>query len=249
MRLIVTRPEPDATRTARALIRLGHEAILCPMLDIATDPGVPIPSRPYQAVAVTSSNAVRALAGRTDAAVSRDLPLFAVGDQTALEAKRAGFPNARSAGGAVDDLIEHLSGGLSPENGPILHAAGEAQAGDLAGRLKAQAFDVVTAIVYRAEPRPELSGVARDALRAGAVDGVLLYSKRSAEAFANALRAARLTPLAQSVTVFSLSEAASGPIAEITTGATAIAEEPNQISLFALIEAAARRRHSPDGAI
>ena len=32
MRLIVTRPEPDDDRTGRALIRLGHEAILSPMI-------------------------------------------------------------------------------------------------------------------------------------------------------------------------------------------------------------------------
>jgi uroporphyrinogen-III synthase len=240
MRLIVTRPEPDATRTARALIRLGHEAILCPMLDIVADPKTPIPERPYQAIAVTSSNAVRALAGRTDGAVSRDLPLFAVGDQTALEAKRAGFRHARSAGGALDDLIEYLSGELSPEDGPLLYAAGEAQAGDLAGRMQAQAYDVVTAIIYRMEARPELSGVARDALRAGTVDGVLVYSKRSAEALAGALRTGGLAPLAKNVVVFFLSGAASGPMAGMTTGRIMIAEEPNQISLFALIEATSR---------
>ena len=44
MRLIVTRPEPDASRTAEALIRLGHVAILSPMLDIVTPvPGATLP--------------------------------------------------------------------------------------------------------------------------------------------------------------------------------------------------------------
>jgi uroporphyrinogen-III synthase len=89
MRLIVTRPEPDDQRTARALIRLGHEAILSPMLDVVIDPKAKIKRAPYQAVLVTSSNAVRALAARSDEVVDRKLPLIAVGDQTALAAKRA----------------------------------------------------------------------------------------------------------------------------------------------------------------
>ena len=141
MQLIVTRPEPDATRTARALIRLGHEAILSPMLDIVTDRNAKIPTRSYQAVLVTSSNAVRALAARPVRPVTVEVPLLAVGDQTALEAKRAGFRAARSAGGALDDLVALVGAELSPAAGPLLYAAGEEQAGDLAGRLEERGFD------------------------------------------------------------------------------------------------------------
>ena len=46
--------------------------------------------------------------------------------------------------------------------------------------------------LYRAMSRKRLAGVARDALRAGTADGVLLYSPRSAAAFAEALRAEAL---------------------------------------------------------
>ena len=66
--------------------------------------------------------------------------------------------------------------------------------------------------------------------------------KRSAEAFAEALRADCLTPLAPDVVLFCLSDAAAEPMAGLTKGEVAIAAEPNQISLFALIEAAAEKR-------
>ena len=138
MRLIVTRPEPDCSRTARALIRLGHAGILSPMLDIIANANVRIPVRPYQAVLVTSSNGVRALAARPVRPVSVEVPLFAVGDQTALEAKRAGFSMARSAGAALDGLLSLAAAELSPDAGPLLYAAGEEQSGDLAGRLAAE---------------------------------------------------------------------------------------------------------------
>jgi uroporphyrinogen-III synthase len=247
MRLIVTRPEPDDDRTARALIRLGHEAILSPMLDVVIDGKAKIPARPYQAVLVTSSNAVRALAGRAVRPVSGEVPLFAVGDQTALEAKRAGFAATRSAGGALDELVAMVASELSPAAGPLFYAAGEEQAGDLAGQLHQRGFDVETVFLYRTEPRARLANVGEAALRAGEVDGVLFYSPRSAAAFALALRAGNLAPLAKRVTCFCLSAACAEPLAKVTEGNIRVAVRPDQLALFASIEAEERARDSAAG--
>ncbi len=239
MRLIVTRPEPEASRTARALIRLGHEAILSPMLTIVLDPRAPIPDRAFQAIVVTSANAVRALVARSDDAVDRSRPLYAVGDRTALEAKRSGFATARSAGGALDDLLRLLKGELAPADGPLLYAAGSDQAGDLEGAMRASGFDVETLIVYRAEPAKRLSGVAEDALRSDTANGVLLFSQRSAEAFARGVQSAGLAPLSAGVTLYCLSDAVAAPLSGLTEGKVVVAAEPNQISLIAEIEGAA----------
>jgi uroporphyrinogen-III synthase len=239
VRLIVTRPEPEATRTGRALMRLGHAAILSPALDIVHFPTAPIRERPYQAVLVTSANAVRALAARPSLPFGRDLPLLAVGDHTALEAKRAGFAAARSAGGAFADLVALAAESLWPGDGPLLYAAGENRSGDLAAALGAKGFAVETAVLYRADPHPSLANVAKDALAAGAVDGVLLYSRRSAASFALALRAARLAPLRDEVTCFCLSEAVADAVRPVARGPMRVAARPDQIALFALIEAEA----------
>jgi uroporphyrinogen-III synthase len=247
MRLIVTRPEPDDMRTGRALMRLGHEAILSPMLDIVLDAKAPIPERSYQAVLVTSSNAVRALAARALRPVAADIPLLAVGDQTALEAKRAGFAAARSAGGALDDLVTVAKRDLSPAMGPLLYAAGEERSGDLAGELAEKGFEVETAVVYRAHPRKTLANVAKDALKAGAVDGVLFYSRRSAAAFALALRTDKLAPLGAKVACFCISEAAAEALGRAVTGKVLVAEKPNQIALFSLVEAEAASRQVVEG--
>jgi uroporphyrinogen-III synthase len=228
MRLIVTRPEPDDRRTARALIRLGHEVILSPMLDVVFDAKARIKRAAYQAVLVTSSNAVRALAARTGGPPDRNVPLLAVGDQTALEAKRAGFAEARSAGGNVDDLIEL--------------ATGEAREGDLAGNLGKLGHNVEVAVLYRTVPRTRLAGVAEAALGEGSVDGILFYSRRSAAAFALALRAGKLAPLGEKLICFCLSHACGEPLQAVTDGEILIAERPDQLALFALIEAAAKRR-------
>jgi uroporphyrinogen-III synthase len=235
MRLIVTRPEPDASRTARALIRLGHTAILSPMLDIVPEPKVKLPKREFQALLVTSSNAVRSLSGAFD----RTLPVFAVGDRTALEAKRAGFATVRSAGGAVEDLAALAAAELSPSDAPLLHAAGRDQAGDLAGLLQARGFAVECVVVYRAEPRARLADVATTALEDGSVDGVLLYSRHASEAFTAALRGGGLTPLSERIVCYCISAGAAEPLAAVTAGGIAVADAPNQLSLFALIESKA----------
>ncbi len=244
MRLVVTRPEPDASRTAEALGKLGHEPILSPMLDILLDPAAALPEHAFQAVLVTSGNAVRALALHVDRARLVPLPLFAVGDQTAVEARRAGFAQARSAGGAVDDLAAMAAAALDPAGGPLLYAAGTAQAGDLAGMLTSRGFSVETAIVYEARARLRLAAAAAEALRRGAADGVLLYSRRSAAAFALALRAEGLAPLSDRIACFCLSAAVAEPLTAVSTGSIVVAERPDQISLFACVERAEQARLS-----
>jgi uroporphyrinogen-III synthase len=242
MRLIVTRPEPDASRTAEALTRLGHEPILSPMLDVVLEPDAAIPDRTFQAVLVTSSNAVRSLAAHKQRARLQAVPLLAVGDHTAVQAKRAGF-DARSAGGALEDLLGRVAQDLMPATGPLLYAAGEAQAGDLVGRLREIGFEADVAVLYRAEPRTHLASAAAAALRRGDA-GVLLYSRRSAEAFAAAVRAEGLTPLKAEVACYCLSEAVAEPIADVCSGRILVAARPDQLSLFALVENDGRERHA-----
>jgi uroporphyrinogen-III synthase len=241
MRLIVTRPEPDATRTAEALIRLGHEAILSPMLDIVTLPRVRLSAGDFQAVLVTSANAVRTLVGQKES-VPKDTLLLAVGDQTALEARRAGFQKVRSAGGVIEDLIALAKAELSPSGGPLFYAAGEAQAGDLPGRLTAAGFSVETVVLYRAVPRENLARAAEDVLRKGEADGVLLYSRRSALAFVDAAAAADLLPLSKNVALFCISASVSAALPERAGGRIAVAARPDQMGLFALVEQEATQR-------
>ena len=235
MRLLVTRPEPDATRTAEALVALGHTPILCPMLDIVREPPRPLPAK-CQAIAATSANAIRALAAHPDVSAVRNLPLFAVGDRSAVEARRAGFAGARSAGGGLPELCGMIVADLDPADGPILYAAGDVQSGDLAADLGAAGFTVATEILYRSVARPRLSEEAVAALRSGGVDGVLLFSARSAEAFVGALAADGLSPLPDTVSAFALSEQAAAPLAGALHGAVRSAARPEQIALFALLE-------------
>ena len=82
MRLLVTRPEPDADETAARLTAMGHDVLVQPMLRIVFAPppeDIPEPA----ALIATSRNGVRALAAWPAAAHWRETTLFVTGEGTA----------------------------------------------------------------------------------------------------------------------------------------------------------------------
>src|ERR1700755_2220735 len=96
MKILITRPAEDGAEIAQRLAAMGHEALLAPMLTVEFHGGAPLVLEDVQAIVPTSANGVRALAARTS---RRDLPLFAVGPQTAAAADQAGFIRVRNAEG------------------------------------------------------------------------------------------------------------------------------------------------------
>ncbi|MEX0852723.1 MAG: uroporphyrinogen-III synthase, partial [Bauldia sp.] len=90
MRLLVTRPEPDAGETAGRLGGLGHAVVIQPMTRIVFSPE-PVDWPEPAALVLTSRNAVRGLERWPRAKAWRNLPVFAVGASTAELARRVGF--------------------------------------------------------------------------------------------------------------------------------------------------------------
>jgi uroporphyrinogen-III synthase len=237
MRLLVTRPEPGASRTAEALTRLGHDVVKSPLFTFRLLADRPLPKGPFQAVLVTSANAVTALEAHPERDLLKDVPLYAVGDATAVQARRAGFARVQSAGGDAIDLIRLVAETCRPTDGPLLYIAGEDRAAELEDRLAQGGFAVEMIELYAMDP-DGLSDEALEALRQDAIDGVLAYSPRAAAALALALRAAGLVPLSPDMCCFCLSEAVAQPLRAIAAGPVVVAPAPDQISLFAAIQAA-----------
>lgn len=189
MRILITRPRDDAGPLAEKLKARGHEVLVEPMLDIRLVPDAKVDLASVQAVLFTSANGVRAFAA---AEKRRDLPALCVGDTTAAAAKAAGFTTVESAAGNIDTLASLVLQKLKPAGGALLHAAGSAVAGDLAGQLKKDGFEVRRAVLYTAEPAMALSPVTAAALKARQIDLVVFFSARTAETFVRLARAAGL---------------------------------------------------------
>ncbi|WJH41339.1 hypothetical protein N7E02_13085 [Aliirhizobium terrae] len=64
MRVLVTRPKLSAARTAERLISMGHEPVLMPLSEAVHHPQAAAEAfrTPYAALAVTSAEALRAIA-------------------------------------------------------------------------------------------------------------------------------------------------------------------------------------------
>ena len=171
MRLLVTRPEPDALKLRAALEERGHEATVEPLLTVSFDDTDPIDLEGVQAVIATSRNGLKALRSHPQLAEARKLPLFAVGRATATEARALGFETVITGAGTAAQLVAHIVSVADPAAGLILQLAGDTLAGDLKGELELQGFRVVQPVVYRMQPAKALSEDTVEQLAMGEIDG------------------------------------------------------------------------------
>jgi uroporphyrinogen-III synthase len=231
MRLLVLRPEPAASETAARLQALGHHVLVEPMLavELGREPSVlPDPA----AILFTSRNAVRAVAGWRQAAACRGLRAFAVGKETAAFARATGFADVRAGSGDASALADLVAAELSPSDGTLLYPAARDRAGDLEGLLAARGFSVHVVEAYRAIPAERLDEATAASLADGAIDGVLVYSRRTAATFVELARAAGLEKLPE-VAFYVVSAAVAEPLRALAPAAIHIAARPDD--LLALI--------------
>jgi uroporphyrinogen-III synthase len=228
MRILVTRPAEDGAEIARLLADMGHEALLTPLLTVEIPSGPPLMLDGVQAVLATSANGVRALATRT---IARDVPLFAVGPQTAEAASQAGFIRVRNADGDAVALAGAVPSWADPAAGALLHAAGEDGSGWLADALTAKGFQVRREVLYRVEPTRDLPAAAVHALQENTVQAALFFSPRSARIFADCATRAGISTARLLAVCISANTAHA--LKDLTFAETRVATAPNQSALLA----------------
>lgn len=185
MRVLVTRPEPAASRTAAELRRRGHEPLLLPLAvaehDVETLAAAL--ARPHAAIAVTSAEALRALEAVPDMPTSiLDLPCFAVGESTAHAAWTLGFRKV-SAGDNDGTALARIIGdqkdiGFSPDRS-LLYLAGKPRASGFETELAALHIPVEICECYRMRTLAPSPSETERIIGEDSVDAVLLYSSES----------------------------------------------------------------------
>jgi uroporphyrinogen-III synthase len=234
VRLLVTRPQEDGERTAQAMRARGHSVMLAPLLRIEPlaaefGPG------PFAAILTTSANAARAVTGHARLAELLGAPLYTVGQHSAETARTVGFATVHSAGGDAHDLIGIVARELAGAAPPLLYLAGADRSVGLAEALARHGLMVRTAVVYRAAAAERLPLQTEQAIAAGALDGVLHFSRRSADAFLRCADAAGLRGRALALTHFCLSAQVAAPLADAGAVAIRVALQPNEAALLELI--------------
>ncbi|MGW9330121.1 uroporphyrinogen-III synthase [Bosea sp. NPDC055594] len=232
MRVLVLRPQPDAERTAKALRERGQEPVPAPLFSIV--PGAePAPKGPFDAIVLTSANAVPALE-QLPKAWRKALPAFCVGSRTADAAGELGFAT-RNAKGNRADLLALISSQL-PAPKKLLFVAGQDRHDDLPEQLRTAGHEVAIWTAYEARAVESLPEAAVEALRRGEVDAALHYSPRSAQTFLSLASAAGLTEQALALPQVALSAEIAAPLIGAGAGTVLVAEHAEEAALLAALD-------------
>jgi uroporphyrinogen-III synthase len=214
MPVLVTRPHPDDETTAAALRARGFEVLLAPMLRFEPVAFHEDLDARYGAVVVTSANALRGIELKGHRLL--ELPLFAVGEQTASAARHAGFthvfPASGDAEGLRDLVLARVKAKELKKASTLLYLAGADLARDLAG----------------------------EAFAASAIGAVLHYSRRSARAFLDAARAGGVEISALSIPQCCISASVASVVREAGATQVMVAATPDENALFEVLERALR---------
>lgn len=240
MRLLVTRPGPDAARQAEKLRRLGHAPIVSPVMRTVLLPDVPLAPDDIAALVVTSQNALRALRGRDDLDRLRATPLFAVGGATARLARELGFGHVMEGPGTGEGLAALIAQHFPDRSETILHLSGEELSFDMQAALGTHGIEGRRAILYRTDPADSLTIEAQSAIATGEVDGVILMSARTARCYAALVEQAGLSDRAAAISCYCLSATVADAV--MLGAEKRVAPMPHEDSLLALIDDASEGR-------
>jgi len=213
--LLVLRPEPGAAATFARALAAGLQPVATPIFTTGPVAWEAPDAAAHDALMLTSANAVRHAGPALD--LYRALPVYAVGEATAIAAIDAGFADVRVGTGDAAALAALMArDGISRP----LHLAGR-EFRDLPDAV----MPITRRIVYAAEPVAVLPPAARAAIERGGV--ALIHSPRAGEVFAYLLSDAGIEPV--NVAIAAISQAA----AVGRWGEVAIAATPDDSALLA----------------
>jgi uroporphyrinogen-III synthase len=195
-RVLVTRPEPGATRTAERLASLGYEPIKMPLSEtLGLQPK--FDQEQIDFVIATSAQAFSWLPEDIAARLA-DLPTFVVGTATGDAAKSAGFKHVHVCGNGISELLVLLQGRLSAHT-KSLYLCGKVRRPELEQSLRNRdtPFEIIevydTILVSYSTDKLKF-------LRDIFVDAVLVTSVTNAQALTHLIEAHNLSQAFENTT-------------------------------------------------
>ena len=184
IRVLVTRPQPGADRTAARLTSLGYEPVVLPLTQtVALSQDLP-EAKPDLVVA-TSPQAFHHLSEALQDALA-GVPVLVTGDGTAKAARQAGFGHIQTAGGNVAGLIDRL-GQTNLSDMKAIYLAGRVRRPDLEFFLRDSAIDFELIEVYDTISVSHLTDKILEVTAGGSFASVLLTSVETVTALGGIL--------------------------------------------------------------
>ena len=232
MRVLVLRPDDGAQRTAARLRVRGHEAICSPVMETIANRDPPPPGV-FDGVIATSAQAF-AFAEASALHQFSGLPLMCVGARTAEASREAGFANLRIEAPDAAKLAQKIT--QSPDGlKRLLYLAGRDRKPGLEQALASAGFDVAPWVVYEARAVTALREETAQALRAGAIDAALHFSRRSAATFCKLAVAASLEREARDLLHIAISADTSDGLSSLAPPRVRIAPSPDEAHMLDLL--------------
>ncbi|WP_027169100.1 uroporphyrinogen-III synthase [Mesorhizobium sp. WSM3224] len=232
VRVLVTRPEPGASRTARRLEIQGFQPVPLPLTETSALPVEATIDAGSAAVAVTSANAVRHASKELVAALA-GLPCHAVGKRTAEACRIAGFLSVREGPGDAEALADAIAGGLAGK--AIVYLCGRVRFPLFEQRLAAASVHVQTIETYDTIDVDYGDADVLARLSGRPVEAVLLYSARASAALAGLIARPALRHLFEKTEFLALSARVAKPLDGVAGQTIRIAQRPEEDALLALL--------------
>jgi uroporphyrinogen-III synthase len=198
-RILITRPEPGASRTAARLAAAGFEPVVLPLTRIvALD--FTLPDGPFEAVIVTSAQALTAVGPER----ILHLSVYAVGETTAESARSARFGNVMIAGGSVESIAALVRESAKP-SARLLYLCGKVRRPELEMALGAAGFHLSAVETYEAVPVAYSKEELAARLGQTPFDAVTLMSAQAAELLSSLATAPQFASLLKTSAIICLS--------------------------------------------
>lgn len=239
-RVLITRPEPAARKTAAKLKTLGYEPVLLPLFrTIFLQSAVQFIAGEFAALVFTSRNAVAAFAADSaGCALGKNLPVYVVGDATAKAASAAGYHDIRIGTGTGHDLAhligrDQASGQLQINpNCSLLYLAGAERKPDFEAALEKAEIAVTISEIYRMEKISYTTDFLKSDILSPFPKFFLLYSANAARRFVEIFLAqANVLPDVPVIAVC-LSQEVAAALPEVLRANARIAIAPNEAALL-----------------
>jgi uroporphyrinogen-III synthase len=232
-RVLVTRPEPGASRTASRLAKAGFEPLVLPLTEIRPLTARPIPAD-FDAVAVTSANALRHAPPALVESI-RGKPLFAIGDRTASLARDAGFATVFEGNGDATGLAGLVAAQLTARS-RVLYLCGRVRRPDFEVALLEAGLAVDALETYDtaavAHPVEHVVSI----FDGKPVEAAVVMSARTAEVLSSLVLTGALAQLFADTRYFCISGRVAAALTGIDPGHISISGTPDEDALVALLE-------------
>lgn len=234
LRILVTRPEPSARRTAAQLAAMGHEPVVLPLTQTLSLPLGPHAPDNCAAVAITSANALRHAPPALIASLAA-LPCHAVGEKTAQAARAAGFAHVETGPGDAASLADRIAPVLAGK--ALAYLCGRVRFPAFEDRLAAAGVQVHALESYDTVPVAYTEAEIAESLGGAPVDAVLLYSASAADAMLAMMSRPALSELFAGADHLCLSQRVAARLAALDQYHMKVARRPDEAALLALLPA------------